>query len=1399
MKLLLDLLAMQGQDAERGIGRGYMAQSLELQEQLRVAGDEMELLAYPLCPDKLPYLKNTFAGAKMHQLQLAGLDSSKAALRAADTLLIEDAYRQSDADVIYLGSLFEGAFGKIALPRDYRVTGKFVVATVHDLIPMLFPDKYLRSEEARVAYEQGLERLKSCDLLLTDSENTRQDVIKHLQIAPERVKAAFYAVSDYFCCREVRDADKLLARYGIKGRFVMYTGGADWRKNTEGLVEAWAKLSPLVRRTRQLVIVCAADAAYREHLLGLAQACGLHPGELVLTGFVPDEDLVALYNLTELFVFPSLYEGFGLPILEAMRCGAVVLGADNSSIRELIVKPESLFNAEDTEAIAAAVERGVKDEGLRRELKDWGRQRSAEFTWKRSAELAVAAMREGLARKESMQGGRKQASRLQTLRAKAAPKRLAWVSPVPPDHSGIAAYTDALVPYLRERYEVDVFTKVSGSEAMPALEYPVYDWHELPDKAMDYDLIVYQMGNSTYHDYMLSLMECFPGLVTLHDFYLGNMIHACAHENPEHQANLLADHVFYSHGWRGLINLEWWGAAKTYHDYPANKRVLDMALGVIFHSNYNLGLCRKFYGEDYAHKLHAAVVPMVTLRQKEFDTKCCKEVHSSLRKKYGLRDDDFLVVSFGNLTPAKRNEILLKATAWLQKEGRAEGLRVVFAGEPANESYAQKLQARLATLPDSSCVEITGYLDDTAYMDYLEMADMAVQLRGDTRGETSGTIPECIMLGVPVILNAYATFNEWPDETVCKLSAKPTAEELGKAIDSLRRDEARRKLQAEKALEYLQEKHNPKRIAELYGEQIELACERKQLRETGQDDFLIAAGEALADMDLSEEDFLRVAKCYEQYHAQPGWRRLYACLPDMELGKLYDSVPDVLRDNPLCELVQCSWEDTRQKLVVNLRTAGGGSRSCDVKLTPWDCVLLGHEALQQPALVSYAVSQLAQVYAVSESDLRGIESSVRRQIAATVSPAHLRDFWSLGWALNGEYPGKGRILIDTTYFTYAPERTGIWRLCWELEREMLAASEKAVLVRFVNGQLVTNKAYEQAVLSGDPEGWEMVGSIPQEQYVKLSEGDTLFLLDPAWTHLKDARKAAMEAHKAGARIFNMLHDIFPLTLYKYFGREKPDETFSAWFKFAVCDCDGLLCNSRHTADEAVRWAEKHSLCAEKDRAAEIYAFPLGATALKEDEQIRPALEAYLAGEEPVFLMVGTVEPRKGHLVALEAFQKLWAKGVKARLLIIGHDGWANDEIISRVESEPGYGRHLLWLNDANDAELAYSYRHASCFLAASRDEGYCFPIVEAASYGLPLLCSDIPIFHETSQEQADFFPVFDASGLCQAIEDWLAADSHLEPENVRIYSWAESAQAALRVLQGKDEPYRILLGAEDRK
>src|SRR5437763_1195793 len=255
------------------------------------------------------------------------------------------------------------------LPPAGRAAGVPWAVTFYDLIPHLMPDYYLEDPGLRRRYRARLQLVRTATAVLTLSEASRADLVEHLGLDPRRVFVAGAGTSARFvppASRADAAAEAMATVPGLRPPYVFYIGSYEKRKNLEPLLEAWSRLPAPLRERWQLALCCPLRPLERNHLLHRAAQLGI-ADSVCLTGFVDDAVLLRLHQGSDLFVFPSLYEGYGLPVAEALACGAPVLAADASSLPE-IVGPEALFDATDPAPMAAAIERGLTDDAFRARL-----------------------------------------------------------------------------------------------------------------------------------------------------------------------------------------------------------------------------------------------------------------------------------------------------------------------------------------------------------------------------------------------------------------------------------------------------------------------------------------------------------------------------------------------------------------------------------------------------------------------------------------------------------------------------------------------------------------------------------------------------------------------------------------------------------------------------------------------------------------------------------------------------------------------------------------------------------------------------------------------------------------------------------------------------------------------
>ncbi len=329
-------------------------------------------------------------------------------------------------DIWHVTSPFEALleYPEVLWPDWARGVRTKLVVTLYDLIPFLYPNQYLADARTRRAYQTRVDLVKAADRVQAISEATAADAVRLLDISASKIDVVGTGVSSHFKppdSRELALAAAVAGAPGLRPGYVMYTGGIDFRKNIDGLLLAYADLPKAVRTAHQLVIVCRVRDDERAHLDSRAAALGIDR-DFLLTGFVPDDVLLALYQSAGLFVFPSLYEGFGLPVAEALACGVPTIAGDNSSLTELVTNPVARFDSSRPESIAKALLSALTDRAaLACILED---QQRIDYRWSTVAERALD-------------------SYARTYRPNRGSKRpyVALVGPMPPAASGVADYS----------------------------------------------------------------------------------------------------------------------------------------------------------------------------------------------------------------------------------------------------------------------------------------------------------------------------------------------------------------------------------------------------------------------------------------------------------------------------------------------------------------------------------------------------------------------------------------------------------------------------------------------------------------------------------------------------------------------------------------------------------------------------------------------------------------------------------------------------------------------------------------------------------------------------------------------------------------------------------------------
>ncbi|WP_447926421.1 glycosyltransferase [Vreelandella sp. EE27] len=830
--------------------------------------------------------------------------------------------------------------------------------------------------------------------------------------------------------------------------------------------------------------------------------------------------------------------------------------------------------------------------------------------------------------------------------SKAEKPSLAFISPLPPQTTGIANYSAELLPYLAAHFTITLVTDQPQLDHALRDAFECLEAEEFLERAETFDYTLYQVGNSLYHAYQFALLRQCPGLVVLHDFYLFDAMWWLNESGMRPDA--LYRQLYEDHGYKALLDhVEAGKKGRGAEQYPVNGMVTGTAGGMVYHSAFARSLA-KLWRQGCAAPTY--LIPHLRRLPEAFD-------RQAARHALGVADDERVVASFGGINPKKLSHLLFDAffgdlAANEQPLGELAGqsVRLVLVGAQHNGEYGDKLERRIQRHPLGSRVTVTGYASPKEYQQWLQVADIAVQLRTQSRGETSGAIVDAMAHGVAVIANAHGSSAELPLEShwqLADLSEEQLIRPLRQALYELVTNDAQRQALGEAGRNYVAQALAPELIAEQYKQAI---VEAPRLASRYQ-------YERFLDQLASHEPLVEQLDDFESA------KTLSRVLSEV------DTTPGESRPRLLLDVSTIAWED--------LKT--------------------------------------------------GIERVTRR-----VADHLMR------------MPPEG----------------------WRVE-----------LIRWGGDDFYLARGFASEQLGIAPPGSDIpVEARPGDRYVTLEWAPPL---------LKQAGHVMRRMRANGVRFYFTVHDLLPLTLPQCFPEHIP-ATMREWFTSIVELADGITCVSRHVADEVEAALDQQPLT--NRHRPWVTHFHLGAdftpvqslknaTELSESEQ--QWLQSFARRQGPTLLMVGTIEPRKGHRQVLDALEHCWEEGLDISLVIVGKQGWQVEDLLRRIEQHPRKGKQLFWAKGASDLLLERLYQQSDVLVAGSYGEGFGLPLIEAARHGIAILARDIPVFREVAGAYASYFSADTPQTLAQSIKEWVVAwqeDRVVSSSGMPHLDWRESSE-----------------------
>lgn len=657
------------------------------------------------------------------------------------------------------------------------------IVTVYDIIPFLFPVKEW-PKNVQNEYDRRIRFLGQCSNIefVYISESAKRDFV-------ENIKNDASGIVTFLAADE-----KLFYRKRKSMEFhnqILFTGGFDFRKNIDGALKAYCHSLKQHRddekyQNSRFYIVGKCDEETKKQYEKKTREMGV--GEnVVFTGFVSDQELGELYKNSDVFFFPSKYEGFGLPLLEGMLGGGYIVSANNSSLPEVCADHGLLFDVNNLDEMAEKLYQGYcnsQKETLEDKLE---RQEYAlQFTWVKTALKTL----------EYIEGDSKP-----ILTEK---KKMALVTPWPYQETGIANYEYLLMPYLAEYYDIDIYTDCKKIKKNPETLNGYKEICELDVRL--YDHVLYEIGNNKeFHKEVFDKLKENGGIAEIHDFVLTPFFwHSYYLEGEKERFNEMLSLGYGKRGEDEFERARFTNIQPDFEQFPMAHSVSAIAKKTIVHNQWSKN--------NMEGSGNVQVIPLAAF-EKNFTF--CEEELEHFRSKYAS-EGQLLIGTFGWINENKRPEVILKAMRRLIDEGYP--VKYVFWGKCNYEPIKEKIKE----LGLSNDVVISGFMNEEEYNEALEVTDIIINLRYPSMGESSATLCEGFKRGKPVIVTDVNQYREFPDDICWKLPIGEFEHDL--LYEYLKclveREEVRLQI-GRNAKEYADQVLNPRRIAKLYFDFLE--------------------------------------------------------------------------------------------------------------------------------------------------------------------------------------------------------------------------------------------------------------------------------------------------------------------------------------------------------------------------------------------------------------------------------------------------------------------------------------------------------------------------------------------------------------------------------------------------
>lgn len=1216
MRIVIDMQGAQTESRFRGIGR----YTLELAKSIALHRGQHEVILAlnGAFEETIDPLREAFQDilprdniCVWHPLLPVNASGRGNSWRAQVSALMREAFLKSlRPDVIHIPSLFEGFLDNAVTSIGLIDSQTPVSVTLHDLIPLINAQHYLDPNPIyALFYRQKLEQLKRASLCTAISESSLREGVEVLGLHASKVVNTSEAIDPSFGPVSVTPerAAELMARFAIAQPFVLYTGGADEHKNLKRLVEAFASLPPEVRHGHQLVFVGKMPEGKVTALRAAYEGFGLPAGQMVFTGYVADKELIELFNSCKLFVFPSWHEGFGLPLLEAMTCGAPAIAACSTSLPEVRGMDDALFDPTSVESISHKMAQALTDDAFRARLSDEGLKQAKKFSWPDTATRVIAAL-EGL----------HQSNTFGKLDA--------------PEDVQISRHSliDEMSAYLQDASDQELKELsrcITQNEANGQLRQLLVDVSELAQR------------------------DAATGVQRVVRGYLKQLL---THPPEGFRVEPVYATTQQTYRYAGAFKRKFMGLEPL----ALEENVLDASI------HYLRG--DVFFGLDMQHHVQLANANFYKQLQ-------CAGVTVKF-----LIHDLLPIVLANHFAHPEAKEL---HEQWLEMIAQTDG--AICVSKSVSDQYREWLR--------QECIKINTIFS----IDWVHNGGDIVDSKPSS--------------GMPSNASYVLT----------KISAQPTF----LCVSTLEPRKAQKQLL------------DAAEILWSHGAKFNLVF-------VGQQGWMVEQlVEELTTHSQLNEQLFWLKGISDEYLGHV--YRHSACLVAASLGEGFGL--------PLIEAAQHGTPVLARDLRVFKEVAGAAAS-----------YFTGDDAQDLAQAMS---AWLLAFESGNHTKSQGMHWQTWHESAEQLKKTLLRNCRP-----------RRQLLVDVSELVQRDANTGIQRVVRNVLKRWLSAPVEGFVVEPVYAADTQGYRYARTFTQNFLGAKAKAG---QDDVVEYASGDVFFGLDFQPQVVVAQRGWLDQIRLDGVTVKFLLHDLLCIRMPEFFVPGS-DAGFRSWLE-VVTRVDEVVCVSNTVALDLKAWIDESDIRpAKRTRISSVH----NGADLDEHDSVsqldRPDLD--LPSEGTSFLMVGTLEPRKGHKQVIDAFDQLWSNGTNVNLVIVGKKGWMVDELAYRLLLHPLKNSRLFWYAGITDHQLAEAYAKCHCLIAASYGEGFGLPLIEAAQKGLPVIARDIEVFREVAGPHASYFEAKESAELAQHIFKWVEAFGqgvHVRSNGMPWLSWDDSAKQLL--------------------